>query len=513
MKTDTDTQTSAATQQRVMHVELALVVRSPYQVRADGDDELDALAADMQVNGLIQPITVRHMKSDYQVRWELIAGHRRVEAARKLGWETIPAIVVEADDDAAERMLVAENFARRDLTPIEMADTAGALVERHGAAEAGKICGKSERWAQRMAYIAGRLSEDWRRVARAYGLSQASLEALCKGTPASQQDTLNEILDDWGEGEAPATVDQLCMMAKGTDIPEELKDGGTPWDLQETHRGDPIAELPWQACGCGDCDGCKDRSDAIPEIAFDEDDWRPESPMCYGKRCRRSKMKEWLAGRGIEEWSRKLGRAVRPMPKDLAYWCGSSEENAKQTVPVMLRDYPAGGIKWFSEEQLAPKKQKKKEEARRWPTPAELRDTAFCETVMAELDQWKPTTAEIMRLVVAMVCECPISGKTEWAPGKRLPLAKALSTADAESAILEAVKNKIKHRAFTPSPGQFGPVKAQLDFWEELARFMARSDAAISAWKDAAAALAEQRIADVNEAKKAEKTERRRAKK
>lgn len=54
MKTDTDTDTNKQTatpQQRVAHIELAYVVRSPYQVRAEDDDELDALAADMQANG------------------------------------------------------------------------------------------------------------------------------------------------------------------------------------------------------------------------------------------------------------------------------------------------------------------------------------------------------------------------------------------------------------------------------------------------------------------------------
>ena len=54
MKTDTDTDTNKQTatpQQRVAHIELAYVVRSPSQVRAEDDDELDALATDMQANG------------------------------------------------------------------------------------------------------------------------------------------------------------------------------------------------------------------------------------------------------------------------------------------------------------------------------------------------------------------------------------------------------------------------------------------------------------------------------
>ena len=511
MKTDTDkTQQSPLDGARtIQEIPLNLIVRSVFQVRDEYEADIESLAADMAANGLVQPVTVRPSHDSVgRPIYETVAGHRRIEAARSLYWEIIPAIVVDVDDDAAERMLVAENFARRDLTPIEMADTAAALVERHGSKEAGRICGRSERWAQRMAHIGSRLSEDWRKVARAYKLSQASLEALCKGTAASQRDLLADILDDW---DAP-TVDKLCMMADGTDIPTELQDGGDPWDLSPRDV-EAISKFPWQVCGCGDCDKCADRTDIVPEFAYDDDDdLREDEPCCLGKRCRIAKMKEWLAGRGIEEWSKKLGRAVRPMPKGLAYWCGSYEENAKQTVPVLMREYPEGGIRWFSEEQLAPKKKEKAVEVRRWPTPGELRDTAFCETVMAELDQWKPTTAELMRLAIAMVCECPISGKTEWALSKRLPLAKALSAAEAESAILDAVKNEIKHRAFTPSPGQFGPVKAQLDFWSELARFMARSDVVLAAWRDTAAAMAEQRIADVNEAKKAEKAEKRRAK-
>jgi ParB-like chromosome segregation protein Spo0J len=50
-----------------------------------------------------------------------MAGLHRVKAARKLGWETVPAILREADDLVAELVLIDENLCRRDLTPAERA--------------------------------------------------------------------------------------------------------------------------------------------------------------------------------------------------------------------------------------------------------------------------------------------------------------------------------------------------------------------------------------------------------
>jgi ParB family chromosome partitioning protein len=62
----------------------------------------------------------------------LLAGHRRVEAARSLGWETIPAIVRPATDDEGYLLTVVDNLQRQDLSPREEPAALEVLVREHG---------------------------------------------------------------------------------------------------------------------------------------------------------------------------------------------------------------------------------------------------------------------------------------------------------------------------------------------------------------------------------------------
>lgn len=89
---------------------------------------LETLAESMAAHGLAQPITVRPAGDGY----ELIAGERRWRAAQRLGWETIPALVREMDDEAASAVMLAENAARADLDPIEEAMAYRSRMERFG---------------------------------------------------------------------------------------------------------------------------------------------------------------------------------------------------------------------------------------------------------------------------------------------------------------------------------------------------------------------------------------------
>src|SRR5690349_5713653 len=58
---------------------------------------IDQLAASLDAHGLLQPVVARVVGN----RYELVAGHRRVAAARQLGWEAIPALVRSDTDDQA----------------------------------------------------------------------------------------------------------------------------------------------------------------------------------------------------------------------------------------------------------------------------------------------------------------------------------------------------------------------------------------------------------------------------
>ena len=94
------------------------VKRSPLQPRTSFDPaKLDELSRSIKERGVIQPVTVRRREGGY----ELIAGERRVLAAKKAGFDTVPAMVVDANDEEALQLSLIENIQRDDLNPIEHA--------------------------------------------------------------------------------------------------------------------------------------------------------------------------------------------------------------------------------------------------------------------------------------------------------------------------------------------------------------------------------------------------------
>jgi ParB family transcriptional regulator, chromosome partitioning protein len=95
------------------------VVPNPQQPRAKFDDDaLASLAESIAEIGLLQPIVVRETESGYV----LVAGERRLRAAKRAGLSTIPAVIRSVDDDAGSLVqALVENVQREDLTPLEEA--------------------------------------------------------------------------------------------------------------------------------------------------------------------------------------------------------------------------------------------------------------------------------------------------------------------------------------------------------------------------------------------------------
>lgn len=99
---------------------------NPKQPRNHFDEEtIDSLAASIREVGILQPIVVRRVPGGY----ELIAGERRLRAARKAGLATIPAVVRDSDDRDTLREAIIENIHREDLGPIELAEAFRALLD------------------------------------------------------------------------------------------------------------------------------------------------------------------------------------------------------------------------------------------------------------------------------------------------------------------------------------------------------------------------------------------------
>lgn len=103
---------------------------NPKQPRHDFDPvALEELAASINENGIVQPITVRKIDGNF----ELIAGERRLRAVKLINMRTIPAYVMSVEDDSSLLQLaLIENIQREDLNPVDIAMAYQELVEIHG---------------------------------------------------------------------------------------------------------------------------------------------------------------------------------------------------------------------------------------------------------------------------------------------------------------------------------------------------------------------------------------------
>jgi ParB/RepB/Spo0J family partition protein len=119
---------------------LSAVEPNPEQPRKHfAEESLAELAESIQERGLLQPILVRRHGAGYQ----LLAGERRLRAAKLAGLDRLPAIVREHGDPL--EIALVENLQREDLGPLEEATALAALIDRHGYShrEVAQLLGKS----------------------------------------------------------------------------------------------------------------------------------------------------------------------------------------------------------------------------------------------------------------------------------------------------------------------------------------------------------------------------------
>lgn len=107
------------------------ISRNPRQPRGIlNETELEELAASIRKHGILQPLLVA--ESGSPGRYALIAGERRLEAARRAGLSEVPIIVREASDQQLLEVALIENVQRADLSPLEAAEAYRQLAEDFG---------------------------------------------------------------------------------------------------------------------------------------------------------------------------------------------------------------------------------------------------------------------------------------------------------------------------------------------------------------------------------------------
>ncbi len=128
---------------RVMFLPVDDIVPNPHQPRTVfSQEDLEDLAGSIRALGVLQPLTVRRREGG----WELIAGERRLRAARLAGLREVPCLSVQVDAQSSSLMALVENLQRRDLDFLEEARALRQLIDLFHLSqeEAARRIGKSQ---------------------------------------------------------------------------------------------------------------------------------------------------------------------------------------------------------------------------------------------------------------------------------------------------------------------------------------------------------------------------------
>ncbi|GAB4115502.1 MAG: ParB/RepB/Spo0J family partition protein [Candidatus Caldatribacteriota bacterium] len=134
--------TESAQKEVISEISIAAVSPNLFQPRKDFNPErIEELKESIKKHGIIQPVVVRETATGY----ELIAGERRLRAAKELGLDKIPAIIRRVSNEKSLEISLVENIQREDLNPIEQALALQRLGEEFKLTqqELAEVTGKS----------------------------------------------------------------------------------------------------------------------------------------------------------------------------------------------------------------------------------------------------------------------------------------------------------------------------------------------------------------------------------
>ena len=126
-------------------ISVSSIVPNKYQPRKNFEKEsLEELKSSIKERGIIQPLIVRKSE-DHDHKYELIAGERRWQAAKSAGLLEVPVVIIEADSLKSLELAIIENVQRKDLNPIEEAESYKNLIEKfeYDQEKVSRFIGKS----------------------------------------------------------------------------------------------------------------------------------------------------------------------------------------------------------------------------------------------------------------------------------------------------------------------------------------------------------------------------------
>jgi len=146
-KTAKDQKTLAVKQEPIFYIELEKIKSNPYQPRKNFDaTELTNLASSIKEHGILQPLLVSRIEKDAgYTEYQLVAGERRLLAAKMVGLTQVPVIVREPTEQEKLIVSIIENVQRVDLSPLEKAEAYKRLQEEFNffQKDVAKLVGKS----------------------------------------------------------------------------------------------------------------------------------------------------------------------------------------------------------------------------------------------------------------------------------------------------------------------------------------------------------------------------------
>jgi len=178
---------------RVLMIRVEAIRPNPAQPRRHFDEEeLLSLSHSIQRNGLLQPLTVRKLGEE---RYELIAGERRLRAAKLAHCRAVPCLVVSVNEQQSAVFALLENIQRQDLSFFEQARGILTLMETWGISQeeaAGRLGMAQSTLANKLRLL--RLTEPVQKLVSAQGLTERHARALLRLSKESdQRQVLEEI--------------------------------------------------------------------------------------------------------------------------------------------------------------------------------------------------------------------------------------------------------------------------------------------------------------------------------
>ena len=178
---------------KVIEVDVGDIMPNPYQPRTEfTDSDISSLADSIAQNGILQPLSVRKIGEQY----ELIAGERRLRAAKICGFMSVPCIVHDISDRNSAILALVENIQREDLSFFDEAIAIEKLINYYGMTQedaAAKLGKAQSTIANKLRLL--RLTDDERKIITQSGLTERHSRALLKlGSPEERLTVLENVV-------------------------------------------------------------------------------------------------------------------------------------------------------------------------------------------------------------------------------------------------------------------------------------------------------------------------------